>query len=194
MSQLPLTQQSRLHPLALLSNVIAALLLAAALWGCAPTARAQTPAQPAGANLTATPPVTAAVVTPAPRDSTPMVNGVEMSGINSTIALERPVTGHLVSLNGRYKLRGTMTIFEPGGYMGPHHHAGPGIRYVLAGELTYVEGGRTRMFRRGDWFYESGDTLHTVANHSADRDTILNFEILPADWFGASTMPAPGNR
>jgi quercetin dioxygenase-like cupin family protein len=187
--------QSPLLQLPLVPRVIAVSFLAAALMGCAPTARAQSPAQLASASSPAAAPVTAAAASAATRDSTPpMVNGVEMSGVNSTIALERPVTGHLVSLNGRYKLRGTMTIFEPGGYMGAHHHAGPGLRYVLAGELTYVEAGRTHVFRRGDWFYESGDTLNTAANRSAERDTILNFEILPADWYGASTMPAPGSH
>jgi quercetin dioxygenase-like cupin family protein len=169
---------------------IAAPLLAASLAGCAPAARAQSPAAP----VAMPPPVVAPVVAAAPRDTTPTVNGVETSGIASTVALERQVSGHLVSLNGRYKLRGTMTVFEPGGYMGAHHHAGPGMRYMLAGELTSVEGGRTHVYRRGDWFYESGDTLNTVANHSAGRDTILNFEILPADWFGPSTMPAPSSH
>lgn len=166
----------------------AAPLFVVLLAGCAPLALAQAPAQ------TSAPRPVAAPAAASPDSAPPLVNGVEMSGMNSTIMLEKPVSGHLVSLNGRYKLRGTLTIFEPGGYMGGHHHAGPGMRYVLAGELTYVEGGRTRVFRRGDWFYESGDTLHTVANHSAGRDTILNFEILPADWYGPSTMPAPGAR
>jgi quercetin dioxygenase-like cupin family protein len=177
--------------ISLISQGLAAPLLAASLAGCAPQARAQSAAKPVTAMP---PPAVAPVVAAAPRDSTPMVNGVEMSGVASSIALERPVSGHLVSLNGRYKLRGTMTVFEPGGYMGAHHHAGPGMRYVLAGELTSVEGGRTHVYRRGDWFYESGDTLNTVANHSAGRDTILNFEILPADWFGPSTMAAPTSR
>jgi quercetin dioxygenase-like cupin family protein len=131
----------------------------------------------------------------APRDTTPpLVNGVETVGLTSSIALERTLSGHLVSLNGRYKLRGTVTVFDPGGHLGAHHHAGPGLRYVLAGDLTYTQAGRSHVFHRGDWFYESGDTLSTTANHSAAPDTILNFEILPADWFGPSTMPAPGSH
>jgi len=186
-----MTQSPMPHMLQVAARVLAASLLLASLANCAPQVRAQPAAKP----VTASPPAAGPIAAVAPRDTTPpMVNGVEMSGVNSTIELERPVSGHLVSLNGHYKLRGTMTIFEPGGHMGAHHHAGPGMRYVLAGELTYVEGGRTRLFRRGDWFYEAGDTVHTVANRSADRDTILNFEILPADWFGPSTMPAPGTR
>lgn len=186
-----MTQRPMPHMLQLASRVIAASLFLASLANCAPQARAQPAARP----VTASPPAAGPVAMAAPRDTTPpMVNGVEMSGMNSTIMLERTVSGHLVSLNGRYKLRGTMTVFDPGGHLGGHNHAGPGIRYVLAGELTYVEAGRTHIYRRGDWFYESGDSLHTAANRSAEPDTILNFEILPADWYGPSTMPAPGSR
>jgi quercetin dioxygenase-like cupin family protein len=177
--------------LQLASRVIAASLFLASLANCAPQARAQSAARP----VTAAPPAAGPVAVAAPRDTTPpMVNGVETVGLTSSVALERTLSGHLVSLNGRYKLRGTMTVFDPGGYMGAHHHAGPGLRYVLAGDLTYTQAGRSHVFHRGDWFYESGDTLSTAANHSVAPDTILNFEILPADWFGPSTMPAPGSR
>ena len=184
-----------LHPIPAVPRRLAAPLLALVLAGCTPLASAQPnkaptapPPAPVASNQAATP-------TSAARDTTPpLVNGVEMVGITNSTALERTVSGHLVTLNGRYKLRGTMTVFEPGGHIGGHHHAGPGLRYVLAGELTYSEAGRTHVFRRGDWFFESGDTTSSAANKSADRDTILNFEILPADWFGPSTMQAPSSR
>jgi quercetin dioxygenase-like cupin family protein len=173
--------------LSTLPRIIAASGLLAMLYSCTPAARASAPVSAPTA-----PPVVTPVVAAAAKDSTPpTVNGVVVTGVTSNVMLERGVSGHLVSLNGRYKLRATMAIFEPGGYIGGHHHAGPGIRYVLAGELTSVEAGRTHIYHRGDWFYESGDTLSTVSNHGAQRDTILNFEILPADWYGPSTMPAP---
>lgn len=187
-----MAQRPPLIPLPLVPRAIAAPLFVAALVGCAPMVQAQAPAQAVSPPATA---ATAAAPTAAAHDSTPpLVNGVELSGVSSTIAIERPISGHLVSLNARYKLRSTMTVFEPGGYIGAHHHAGPGMRYVLSGELTSVEAGHTHVYRRGDWFYESGDTLSVVSNRSSERDTILNFEILPADWYGPSTMPAPGTR
>jgi quercetin dioxygenase-like cupin family protein len=131
---------------------------------------------------------------PATRDSTKHTGtpSVEMTGMTSAVRIEHVLSGHLTSLNGRYKLRASVTVFEPGGSIGPHHHAGPGLRYVLAGELTYVQPGRTTVYRTGDWFYESGDTVHTAVNRSAGSDTLLNVEILPVDWYGASAMPAPG--
>ena len=137
----------------------------------------------------------------APRDSLPAARdtthhtgtpGVELTGVTSEVRIERVLSGHLMSINGRYKVRATVTVYEPGGSIGPHHHAGPGLRYVQAGELTYIRPGRTTLYRAGDWFYESGDTVHTAINRSAGRDTILNIEILPVDWFGSSAMPAPG--
>ena len=118
--------------------------------------------------------------------------GVEVTGVTSEVRIEHVLSGHLTSLNGRYKMRATLTVYEPGGSIGIHHHAGPGMRYVLAGELTYLQPGRTTVYRAGDWFYEAGDTVHTSINRSAARDTILNVELLPVDWFGPSMMPAPG--
>ncbi|MGA8889439.1 MAG: cupin domain-containing protein, partial [Pseudolabrys sp.] len=67
---------------------------------------------------------------------------VEMRGITSAVKLEEVVFGHLTELNGKYKMRATEVTFAPGGYLGVHHHVGPGIRYVLSGEVTFTEGGR----------------------------------------------------
>jgi len=195
-----MTQRSP-HPRSpLVPCAIAAPVLLAALLGCPPVARLEAQAAPVAKpspNAAAPAPAPAApgaaIATP-PDSTPPLINGVEVSGVSSDVAIEHPVSGHLVSLNGRYKLRASMAIFEPGGYIGGHHHAGPGMRYVLAGDLAYTELGHSHVYHRGDWFYESGDTLHAVANHSAGRDTILSFEILPVDWYGPSTMPAPTPR
>ena len=184
-------QRSPLSPLRLSARAISTSLVLAALIGCMFPVRTMAQAAPAP-KPAALPAAAGAGAAGAARDSTPpIVNGVEVWGVTSDVAVERTMTGHLVSLNGRYKLRASMAIFQPGGYIGGHHHAGPGMRYVLAGDLTYTELGRTRVYHRGDWFYESGDTLHAVANKTATADTILSFEILPADWYGPSTMPAP---
>src|SRR5262249_2030234 len=62
---------------------------------------------------------------------------VEMRGITSVVKMEEVTFGHLPELNGKFKLRATEMTFAPGGYIGPHHHAGPGIRYIISGELTF---------------------------------------------------------
>ncbi len=114
---------------------------------------------------------------------------VEKKDQVSTVKLEHLVTGHMAELAGRYKLRATETVYQPGGYIGEHHHVGPGIRYVLSGELTYVQPDRTTIYKAGDYFYESGDTTHTASNRSTAPVTVINFELLPAGWTGASAVP-----
>ncbi len=114
--------------------------------------------------------------------------GVEKGGFESKVKFERTISGHLKELNGKYKLRVTETVYQPGGHIGEHHHVGPGIRLVVSGELTYVQPDTTRIFRAGDYFYESGDITHTAYNKTKNRIVVLNFEILPATWEGASTV------
>ena len=113
---------------------------------------------------------------------------VARHGFDSKVMFERIVSGHLTELNGKYKLRVTETVYQAGGYIGEHHHAGPGIRLVESGELTYVQSDTTRVFKAGDYFFESGDITHTAYNKTDKPVVILNFEILPGNWDGPSTI------
>jgi hypothetical protein len=54
---------------------------------------------------------------------------VEARGITSTVKLEEIIFGHLVELNGKYKLRATEVTFAPDAYLGVHHHVGPGMNW-----------------------------------------------------------------
>ncbi len=114
---------------------------------------------------------------------------VELKGVASTVKLEQVVSGHLTELNGKYKLRVSEGTTEPGGYGGEHQHVGPGIRYVVSGELTFVQAGKTTTYKAGDYFYESGDITHTASNKTNAPIRTINFEILPADWKGGSAVP-----
>ena len=114
---------------------------------------------------------------------------VERKGLTSVVKLEQMVSGYLTELNGKYKLRVSEVTFEPGGYSGPHHHAGPGLRYVASGELTFVQADKTTIFKKGDYYYESGDITHSAYNKTNSPLVLIIFEILPADWAGGSTMP-----
>lgn len=51
---------------------------------------------------------------------------VERKGLTSTVKLEGTDFGYLSELNGKYKLRITVTTIEPGGYIGEHNHVGAG--------------------------------------------------------------------
>jgi quercetin dioxygenase-like cupin family protein len=115
---------------------------------------------------------------------------VEMRGITSAVKLEEVDFGHLTELNGKYKMRATEVTFAPGGYLGVHHHVGPGIRYVLSGEVTFTEGGRATVYKAGEYFFETGNLAHTAENKSNMPLRLLFVEILPKNW-AAPTVIAP---
>jgi len=115
--------------------------------------------------------------------------GVEARGISSEIKLEEVVFGHLAEINGKFKLRATEVTFAPGAYLGVHHHVGPGIRYVLSGEVAFAEGGQTTVYKTGDYFFETGNLAHTAQNNTTLPLRILFFEVLPKDWSGPTVIP-----
>ena len=114
---------------------------------------------------------------------------IERKGTSGKVKHEEMVSGFLTNLNGKYKIRVSENTFEPGGYVGDHHHSGPGIRVVTAGELTLVQDGKTTIKKAGDTFYEAGDVSIAVHNKGSIPAVILNFEILPVDWKGSSNIP-----
>jgi len=114
---------------------------------------------------------------------------VELRGITSAIKLDEVIYGHLTELNGKFKLRATEVTFAPDGYLGVHHHVGPGIRYVLSGEVTFTEGGQTTIYKSGDYFFETGNLAHTAQNKTNLPLRILFVEILPKDWAAPTVIP-----
>ncbi|MGH8634158.1 MAG: cupin domain-containing protein, partial [Burkholderiales bacterium] len=95
---------------------------------------------------------------------------------------------------GKYKLRVSENTFEPGGFVGAHHHTGPGIRVVTAGEFTLIQDGKTTVKKVGDTFYEAGDVSIEVQNKGKVPAVLLNFEILAADWKGSSNIPVKSKK
>ena len=114
---------------------------------------------------------------------------VEARGITSEIKLEEVVFGHLAEINGKFKLRATEVTFAPGAYLGVHHHVGPGIRYVLSGEVAFTEGGQTTVYKTGDYFFETGNLAHTAQNNTTLPLRVLFVEILPKDWSAPTVIP-----
>jgi quercetin dioxygenase-like cupin family protein len=111
---------------------------------------------------------------------------VDTRDITSVIKVEEITFGHLTELNGKFKLRATELTFAPGGFVGAHHHVGPGIRYIISGELTFTEGGQDTIYKAGDYFFETGNVVHTAQNKTNLPLRVLVVEILPKDW----TAPA----
>lgn len=119
---------------------------------------------------------------------------VERKGTTAKVKLEEVVSGYLADLNGKYKLRVAETTFQPGDYVGDHHHAGPGIRVVTAGEFTLVEAGKTKILKAGDTFYEAGDVSIALHNKGKVPAVLLNFEIVPVDLKGSSNIPVKSKK
>jgi quercetin dioxygenase-like cupin family protein len=77
---------------------------------------------------------------------------VEKSGQHSALKIEHVIAGHLQELNGKYKVRVTEVTYDPKGFIGSHHHAGPGIRCVTSGQLSYEQVDKTAIYKKGDCF------------------------------------------
>jgi len=114
---------------------------------------------------------------------------VAARGITPVIKLEEITFGHLTELNGKFKMRATEFTFAPGAYLGVHHHVGPGIRYILSGEITFTEGGQATVYKAGDYYFETGNLAHTAENKTNLPARILIVEILPKDWTGPAVIP-----
>ena len=81
---------------------------------------------------------------------------VDRKGAASKVMLEQVISSHLAPLNGKYKLIATETTYEPGGYTALHDHVGPGIRYVLSGEISFVQEGERDHLQGGRVFLRRG--------------------------------------
>src|SRR2546426_8535631 len=118
---------------------------------------------------------------------------VETRSVTSVIKIDEVIFGHLTELNGKFKLRATELTFAPDGYVGVHHHIGPGIRYVISGELTFAEGGQETVYKAGEYYFETGNLVHTAQNKTTLPLRVLVMEILPKDWT-APAMIAPRSQ
>jgi quercetin dioxygenase-like cupin family protein len=78
--------------------------------------------------------------------------------------------------------------FPPGGIAYTHTHPGPGIRYLLAGELEVETEGHARFYGSGGAWFESGPEP-VVARASAHLATsFVRVLVLPAEWAGKRTI------
>jgi quercetin dioxygenase-like cupin family protein len=116
---------------------------------------------------------------------------VDTKDVQPVPRLEQVVSGHLADLNGKYKFRVSEVTYQPGGYVGDHQHAGPGVRVIMAGEFTYVRGDKTIVYKTGDAFFEPGDVTHRAYNRGNTILKVMNIEILPADFKGSALLPPP---
>src|SRR5262245_14970395 len=111
---------------------------------------------------------------------------METRGITSVIKMDEVIFGHLIELNGKFKLRATELTFAPDGYVAVDDHGGPGIRDVMSGEVTVSHGGQETVYKAGEYYFETGNLTHTAQNKTNLPTRVLIVEIVPKDW----TAPA----
>ena len=99
--------------------------------------------------------------------------------------------GFFTPINGKLKIRATEVEIEPNGSIGDHLHFGPGIRHLIAGELTliYTDMGKEQKVRAGEYFYESGDRDIPAQNRGTVPARLVIVELVPADLEGPTTVP-----
>lgn len=78
--------------------------------------------------------------------------------------------------------------FPLGGVAYPHTHPGPGIRYLLAGEIEIESEGRSTFFGPGSAWFESGPDPVTARASSHVETSFVRALVLPAEWAGKRTI------
>jgi quercetin dioxygenase-like cupin family protein len=94
-----------------------------------------------------------------------------------------------VALDGEWIARLDRVDFPPGGIAYRHVHPGPGIRFLLHGELTIDRfDGDPHTYRTGEAWFEGADDP-VLATASATEDTaFVRVLLLPAEWAGKRTI------
>ena len=78
--------------------------------------------------------------------------------------------------------------FPPGGIAYRHTHPGPGIRYLLFGELTIESGGETHTYRAGEPWFESGPEPVLATASATEETAFVRVLLLPSEWAGKRTI------
>ena len=72
---------------------------------------------------------------------------------------------------GKWNMKATMVVIEPGGEIPFHVHKGPGLRYVLEGAVTINwKEGKKETFKAGSTYFEGAGENHPAGTMSAKND------------------------
>ena len=72
---------------------------------------------------------------------------------------------------GKWSMKSTLLVVEPGAKIPMHSHRGPGLRYVLEGAITISwKEGKQETFKAGDTYFEGAGANHPAGSFSASND------------------------
>jgi len=93
-----------------------------------------------------------------------------------------------VGVRPGWVMRHDRVDFPPGGIAHRHTHPGPGIRYLLFGELTIDSGGEHHIYGPGEpWFENGADPVLATASET-DETAFVRVLLLPPEWAGKRTI------
>jgi quercetin dioxygenase-like cupin family protein len=78
--------------------------------------------------------------------------------------------------------------FPLGGVAQRHTHPGPGIRYLLEGELEIETEGRASFYGPGGAWFESGPEPVAARASAHSATSFVRVLVLPAEWAGKRTI------
>jgi hypothetical protein len=114
---------------------------------------------------------------------------------------EEPVDALLVAradVRPGWLMRHDRIDFPPGGIAYRHTHPGPGIRYLLFGQLRIESGGETHEYGSGEPWFESGFEPVLATASETEETAFVRVLLLPPEWAGKRTItyvdPADENR
>jgi quercetin dioxygenase-like cupin family protein len=78
--------------------------------------------------------------------------------------------------------------FEPGGIAYRHTHPGPGIRYLLFGQITIESEGAVRTYGPGEPWFERGPDPVLATTAPDEPSAFVRVMLLPVEWAGQRTI------
>jgi quercetin dioxygenase-like cupin family protein len=89
---------------------------------------------------------------------------------------------------GDWLMRHDRVDFEPGGIAYRHVHPGPGIRYLLFGEITIDSVGTIRTYGPGEAWFERGPEPVLATTAAGEPSAFVRVMLLPVEWAGQRTI------
>ena len=93
-----------------------------------------------------------------------------------------------VHVENGWLMRHDRVDFPPGGIAYRHTHPGPGIRYLVKGEIAIEAGGETHAYRPGDAWFESGPEPVLATASATEETAFVRVLLLPPEWAGKRTI------
>jgi quercetin dioxygenase-like cupin family protein len=88
----------------------------------------------------------------------------------------------------RWLMRCDRVEFEPGGVAHRHVHPGPGIRYLLYGQITIESEGRVDTYGPGEAWFERGPDPVLATTSPSEPSAFARVLLLPAAYAGERTI------